>query len=79
MSWMVGSRPLSALKSRSQALISARRAVASMGVGDDDDQRGWDRCRNEMGGSVEGDGQSLEEAVRLSLSPPVPSYRSFFT
>lgn len=39
MSWMVGSRPLSVLKSRSQALISARRAVASMDVGDNNDQR----------------------------------------
>jgi len=36
MSWMVGSRPLSVLKSRSQALISARRAAMSMTIGDDD-------------------------------------------
>ena len=38
MSWIVGSRPLSALKSRSQALISVRRAMTSMGVVDDNDQ-----------------------------------------
>lgn len=39
MSWMVGSRPLSALKSRSQALISVRRAATSIVAGDNDDQR----------------------------------------
>lgn len=51
-----------------------------MTVEDDNDHR--IECtdaerRNERGGAVERDAQSLEETTRLSLSLPVPSYRSF--
>lgn len=35
-----------------------------MGVGDDDDQRGWDRCRNEMGK------QRLKGTAKASRRPP---------
>jgi len=79
ISWIVGSRSLSALKSRSQALISARRAKMSMAVGDDDHRVETDAEQgNENGWPAMG--QSLEEAwLSLSLSPTLfksPPYRS---
>ena len=71
MSCIIGSLPLSALKSRSQALISVRRATASMAVVGDNDRRAESDAerRNEKGpGRVERDAQRLEENGRLSLS-----------